>query len=518
MKKGIKMTAVLFMAAVISFTGCFLAFGESSAKLMYALADKNNVKMYLKVAGDAPQGKASYQIGNTPCDKLTAATVSADKAGMRTLIMVDNSLSIPEEYRGFITKLIDGIIDSHGDNEYIRLATFADDIQYQSNFLNDYTALKNVAASIKYSDQETYLTDVLSGVLDELEADVTSEKSPYNGYTRVLVISDGVDNKPLGITKEELNDKIKRYGMPIYTVGAEKADNNSELENMFALSRISGADSFVLNGSLKAEDVLGAMNADHELLVVTAAIPEALKDGSRKNTRLKLGDSLSFEFEVSMPFGDGSALQNNAQMQEVPTEAAPTDEYKIDDTEEEEKGIIAKIAKFRKERPAVFWSVLLGIGVVLGVIIYTIIYFVRKPKKPENSDEPRKEYTGATEVIHNSHDGHNTRSLFNSSQPTRTYRLVLTDTKDPSKIFQCGFTNSAIIGRDGGVTDITLDYDKSISKRHCMISCRSGRFYITDLGSANKTRLNDQPVTTETEIMSGNRITLGRSTLTINIQ
>ncbi|MCR5526164.1 MAG: FHA domain-containing protein [Lachnospiraceae bacterium] len=518
MKKGIKITAVLLVAAVISFTGCLQIFGESAAKVMYALADKNNVKIYLQVEGDAPQG-SSYQIGNTACEDITAKTVSEDDAGMRTLIMVDNSLSIPEQYRDFITELIDGIVDSHGENEYIRIATFADDIEYQSNFLNDYTALKNVAASIKYSDQETYLTDVLSGVLDELESDINSESEPFKGYTRILVISDGVDNKPLGITKEELNDKIKKLGIPIYTIGAEKADNNSELENMFALSRISNADSFVLNDSLSTEDVLSSMNKDHGMLLITAAIPEALKDGSRKNTLLKLGDSISLQFEVDMPFGDGIAAASEEAIETEATEQVPSEDYTIDiDDEKESTGFLSKISDFRKERPAVFWSILLGIGIVLGVIIYTVIYFIRKPKKSETSDEPRKEYTGATEVIRDDHDDHSTRSLFDKSQPTRTYRLILTDVNDPSKIFQCGFTNSAIIGRDGGVTDITIDYDKSISKRHCMISCRSGRFYITDLGSSNKTRLNDQPVTTETEIMSGNRITLGRSTLTINIQ
>ena len=148
------------------------------------VTDSEIVKAYIR-NGALGEG-TSYQIGNVPCENINGFSITEDTYPMRTLILVDNSRSIPENIRGTISESIKQIIASHVENERIRIGTFSEGISYlNDDFSNDYTGLTNEVEAIVYQDQETYLTDVLYELIKELESD------PYNGYTRLIVFSDG---------------------------------------------------------------------------------------------------------------------------------------------------------------------------------------------------------------------------------------------------------------------------------------------------------------------------------------
>jgi two-component system cell cycle response regulator len=65
------------------------------------------------------------------------------------------------------------------------------------------------------------------------------------------------------------------------------------------------------------------------------------------------------------------------------------------------------------------------------------------------------------------------------------------------------------IGREEG-NHIVVDLD-NVSRRHARILRRSGRMFVQDLGSTNGTYLNDQEVTQETPLRSGDIIKVGGS-------
>ena len=64
---------------------------------------------------------------------------------------------------------------------------------------------------------------------------------------------------------------------------------------------------------------------------------------------------------------------------------------------------------------------------------------------------------------------------------------------------------------------MVLDYDKSVSGRHCEIFIKNGKFYIRDLNSSNGTFVNGSRVLTDAEVYSGCILTLGRLTLKLEI-
>lgn len=100
----------------------------------------------------------------------------------------------------------------------------------------------------------------------------------------------------------------------------------------------------------------------------------------------------------------------------------------------------------------------------------------------------------------------------------RKYTLHLTDIKNPGRTFMAPIGEGIIIGRKAGQADIVIDYEKSVSARHCRIFEKNGRFYVEDLQSSNGSLLNGIRLKEEMEICSGNLLVLGRLELKIQIQ
>ena len=90
------------------------------------------------------------------------------------------------------------------------------------------------------------------------------------------------------------------------------------------------------------------------------------------------------------------------------------------------------------------------------------------------------------------------------------YEMMLTDQNNPAKFFSFPIKDSVIVGRNSRNSHIVLDYDASVSGRHCEIENRGGRFYVKDLQSANGTRVNGIKVLSETELLIGNLLRLGQ--------
>lgn len=469
--------------------------GNAEVRFKQAVADENKIKVYIRGA-DASQSM-SYQIGSIPVSAMEIYKMDEDRSPMRTLIMLDNSISIPSGSRGRIAELLNGIIDAHAGKEVFRFATFSDKVNYLSDtYSDDYTALKNVIASITYNDQETYLTDVLYDLIDDLNKDA------YMGYTRVIIISDGVDNKQLGVTREEVNAKLKETPYPIYTVGTLTGKNNDQLENMFALSRISGTEYFVLENT-QIPAIVSEFSKDAQMTVVDAQIPEDAKVGGKQSSKLVFSDGTQLVFDVQMPFHVKKAQEEpvvKQETEEVPVPAQTVPEEKV--TEEKEKE----------------FPVLLVAGIVIAVILAvaaatTIIVIVGKKKKKvpvDGGESGSTEYAFDTETqrIEEEEGG----VLPPSGQRRKSkYRVTFSAKSDMSRTYQCELKNSISLGKVNG-NDIVINAP-TVSKRHCMITNRNGRIFIQDLNSTNGTYVNSERINFETEIFSGTTIRLGKEEL-----
>ena len=441
----------------------------------------------------AEMEKVNYQIGTSLCDKTKVEPINELNPAMKTLVLVDNSFSISQANRSKIKSMLLELISEKKDNELVRIATFNDQVQYLTDYISDYTELKKVIQCLQYKDQETYLTDVLYSILD------TDFKEEQESYNRIIIISDGVDNKALGYTKDELYTKVQEKSIPIYTFGCSDGHNNEQLKNLFAISRFSKATYFEMNQIKDTAVPVAEMAKDRQIIRLCVTPQADLMDGSTKNSKLTFtvdGKEYALTEDVLMPF-------------KVKVEEKNTEVTQPKEEAEEEK------AEPVKENHQYIYIIVIG-GVAIVGIIGTVIFMLLRKRKNQRafeavSNEAVPEYEEddfeePTEIA--VQDEEKTCRIWN--EPMRK-TLILTDLNAPAKTFQVPLIDSVIIGRSSKNANLVIDYDRSISAKHCEIQVRPGnKMYMIDLGSSNGTFVNGNRVLTEVEIASGMIIKLGR--------
>lgn len=504
---------------LISFLAGLMLFGitalaDDSAAIMETYTGDFAISVYLKGVGSSTDNM-SIQIATSEAGQYSTEVLSELDKPMRTLVMIDNSISIPEANRGKIAELLQNMISDRLNNEEVSVATFGENINIVTDYSSDYTVLKQAIDSISYQDQETYLTDVL---YDLISAQYTHASEDV--YCRIVVVSDGVDNKSLGYTKDELYSLLRDVQVPIYTIGSAGKSNNDELENMFALSRMTSADYFLLDEVEDLFEITESLKQDRNIVKLTVYPPDEMMDGSRKAVRITFSDEFSLTAEVTMPQQvkvNEPQEEPVAEEPETPPEPEPEPESEVTPVEMVED----KDAELNTSFLVIFFIVVAAF-IVITIVCVVLIVVNRKKNKPvefetvddnilfelekniRNSDD-KTEMIGS--FAHNNNDDGSTVMIWNQQA---AYQLVLTDVNSPARSFRVPLSQSVVIGRKKELCDIALDYEKSVSGTHCEITARDGRFYIKDLQSSNGTYVNGSKVLTESEIFSGNVLKFGR--------
>ncbi len=502
MRKKIS-TSVLMLAWCISMTVSVCA--ASAAAVMGTYTGESDLSVYVR-GTDLGKDDVNVQIGNLEADKVRTQLVEELDMPMQTLIMVDNSLSITPKNQKKISRFLQYLISDRLANEEIGIATFSEEARKLVDYTSEYEALMRAADNISYQRQSTYLTDAL---YDLMKAEYI--ENPTDTFRRILVISDGVDNKSIGYTKEELYSLIKDLQIPVYTIGCKNGKNNEELENMFALSRITNAEYFLLD-KVKAKDLLditSALKQDRTAVKLTITPPKEQMDGSRKAVKITFPNHSPLTAEMMMP-------------QPILEEEPQQTDSREDETEKPEP------KSNEEEKTGLLVIVLIAGGIAAAVAAFFLNQ--RKKNRQQEPDFERIEHeidrqiglgSEASALSGTAADGLNqpteivdqkgrggTLLLWN--QHTPPCQIILTDVHTPSKSFQVSLDQPVRIGRNDELCSVVLDYDRSVSGKHCEISAKDGRFYVKDLHSSNKTYVNGSEITTETEIVSGSILKLGR--------
>lgn len=488
-------------------------YAAGTAAIMEVSTGDSEITVFVKGMGEE-SGQLSVQIGTAVCEDVSITGIKEKALPMQTLIMIDNSISIPEKARGQITEILQNLIADRLAGEETAVAAFSEDVTYLTDYTSDYAQLKSAVESIDYYDQETYLTDVL---YDLLSAEYISK--PEDTYRRIIVISDGVDNKSIGYTKEELYTLLRENPVPVYSIGIGTGKNDEQLENMFAISRVTGAESFLLGEMENVLDINSILNEDREILEVKIRPDADLLDGTRKSVKLISESGQSLAAEIYMPQKESRGNMSEEIEQPNPTKEPEAVETVAQPTEEKTE---------KQGNPIVLLLVILA-AVAAGAGIICTAVLIYKKKKNSKTFEPitedvlselknsgNAEYE-KTEIVgvNVGSGGSDTFMIWNSDA---SYSIVLTDVVSPARTFQIPLINSVIIGRKEGVSDIVIDYNRTVSGKHCRIDVKDGHFFITDLQSANRTFVNECEILCETEIFSGDILKLGNAKLKFEVR
>ena len=506
MRKFIFRTGIFVMAV---FMSCIFVSAEEAVRIMKVKENENPVIFVKGIAEEIEV--ASAIVGNLNAEGVNYEGTSEQSVTLKTLILLDNSLSIPEKKRERVKEVVEELLAGRSDNEQFALATFGENMEILIDFTDDYISLKETLNKIEFVDRETYLTDVLYEIVD---GNLLEDKE-NNEFSRIFVISDGVDNKSLGYTTEELNTLLMERSIPVYSVGVynRSSSNTEELKNMFAISRQTKGESFLLDEVEDVITIVSKLAEDRKITVFTVFPKEESKDGSEKTILLKI---VAGGNEMEVQADDVRMIQT---VKEEPTEEKPKEEPV-------QPIVVEEVVVEKEEKPDIMKWLLPAAAAVLAAVcvIAIIIFIVHKNKKKKAVVEIEDPFSNTgngneskTEIISGNtyeKDKGETIQLFETNTG---YYVKLTDVSNPSRSFKKSINDRLVIGRSSAKSDICIDYDQSVSSAHCAIERRGNRFYLIDLQSKNKTYLNDNQVLSEVEIYSGSVIKLGRVQLNVEM-
>ncbi len=474
-----------------------------------AVTNESTISLYVKGLTSEITG-TECQIGTKAGQTVSYENVLDMSNAPKTLVMIDNSLSITQKNREKITAILKEIVDDKEPTEQLGIATFSEELTPVLDFTAEDSAILSAIDGITYNDQETYLTDVLYDVIAK------NYMGEDDCFKRIIIISDGVDNKAIGYTKDELYELMKKTEIPIYTLGCIYKSNNEQLENMFAISRLTGAMDFILDKTDDTDALVDTLAADNQVVHFLITPQKEEMDGSTKNVLLTIQTAegeLKVEAGVKMPY---TVLEEAVEVvEEVQPTLAPTEEPIIEDEE-----------PFSFLSSWMIW-ILIGVLVVAAIAVTIVIICISRKKKnnfevlqePLVFSNPYEQSTEKTEILTPNRkvdDDSKTEFVWGDNQIQNT--LYLSDVKNPSRTFSIPIIDSVIIGRKADSSNLVIDYDKSISGKHCQISRRNGKFYIKDLQSSNGTFMNGTRILTEMELISGCIVKLGGLQMRVEIR
>lgn len=464
------LTAMSYTAFAAKEAGKILSFGT----------EDQNIIFYIQNPGE--DYSIQCQIGTSEAKAIESYNIADTPTPIETIVLIDNSLSTGEHHKNVINSVLSKLAEDKLDGELFSIATFSNEPKYIIQKSTDSAEIQQAIPKIEYAWQETYLTDVLYDVLTELN------QQNDNILKRIIIVSDGADDKSIGYTKEELHALLEKTPYPIYTLGCTN-ENNEQLKNMFSLSRMTGGEYYLLDEVQDAMTVVNGIESLNQSVKVIVTPNEEDCDGSKKGVHIVVdssGKTSMDSIEMTMPFHVKSAEQT-------------------------------------KSFPLKY--VLIGGGVVLLGSVVGVILFLKKKKDEKNkfvsaaAPEPAqnvksKSQERHTEILGADENGRKTVFLW---QESVSHTLILEDVNNPVKRFEVSLDTPVLVGYNNKC-QICLNYDETVSGEHCLIYFENDKFYIENRSRSNGTLLDGKRVVNATELYSGCILLLGKLSMKVEIR
>jgi|GEM_PF-3004837 len=407
-KLGILMLTAVLMACIFAAGTVFAA---EPGKVLSFGTDDDKIVLYVQDPGEYAEIDALIGTGEPKDISVSAAAL--DSVPLRTVFMLDNSLSIKEQYRDRIKEIMTEIVANRIPGEQFTVATFDKDVDYVLQDSDDYSRTKQAIDGIEFVNQDTYITDAMYELLTQLN----EREDPV--FTRIVLISDGVDNNYLGYSKNELYKLIEAHPYPIYTIGCGGSADSEQIKDMSAMARMTGAEAFMMDDIVTPMTVVTGVAGTNDALKVVLEPEAADCDGTIKGVKLTIktpGGDLKDTVQVQMPsIKSGAAAapaeeaapakeaaeepsyseetaageiaaaaseeisEEPAEEDDKEAEAEDAEDTESDDEDEEDDEDKTLFEKFRDSK--YFLPVLIGIIVLIGAIAAVILISSDKKKK-----------------------------------------------------------------------------------------------------------------------------------------
>lgn len=514
-KISLKTIILLTMTCCFSFSIFSYAENQKASPLFTDIED-SKIDFYVPNLEDGYE--VECQIGTEACNQVSITQIVEEEVPVHTTFLIDNSLSVTEKYRPMISEILTQQTANRMNGELYSVAVFSSGIDFVLENSDNYMDVKNAIDSITYQNQETYLTDVLYELLQQME------QSEEHTFQRIVIASDGVDNKAIGYTKEELYGLLEKSSCPIYTLGCTYKDNNEELKNMFALSRMTGGKSWLLDDVVDIAEVTAGISEFNDAMRVRITPDDQLCDGTTKGISLSFHhgeDTIHYTAQMQMPFGKVVMQQETLAESEVKTEQSETVEELETEAARTEEPLNPVVQTKKGE---IGFQIAGVVVLVAGIGAVLLVLRRRKTVKAVFQEAPESKYFSPNGTEKQDHKTAyiGTKDIEEKTQVRNTClawgnQVELEDQRDPKRYYSAGLMGVDILVGYDNDCQICLNYEESVSGKHCRIIEENGQVKIENLSRTNPTEVNGQRISGAVVLRTGDVLTIGRLHMNVRI-
>jgi len=335
-------------------------------------------------------------------------------------------------------------VDRLGPADSCSVMTFGDGVKTLSGFTSEKQQLLSILRNVQAREAKTFLYQAVDDALNRAAVAPSAR-------TAVVLLTDGHDEGS-AVTPDEINKKIDRVRVPVYTVAFGSSADAALLRRLAALSR--------------------------------GAYFQASDDSELKGVYLAILDQLKTVYRVT--FTTGALAAGPHTLNFGVTLRGASAQTKHDFTVESSGGGVPPprhVDRFSWRWLAALALVLLAVGGWLTWRRAAATHAQRAVPDLEKTVVPPKVWL---DVIGGVHAGE---------------KLLL-------------FDESNTLGRDSNSCQVCLPRDPLVGRVHARVfGGRDGLYVVEDLGSQNGTRVNDVPIRDAVALQSGDTISVGMSQL-----
>ncbi|MCL1987591.1 MAG: FHA domain-containing protein [Firmicutes bacterium] len=429
-----------------------------------------------------------------------------------TVFLLDTSIN--PVFHDNALALLNTLIENKLDNEQFSIVVVDDNFRQIIGFTYDRFDLAQAVAGITWSETFGGMYTAIERTLEVL----ASIQPNQLAFTQVVVITDGGRGFVAGIARDEILLNIGNAAMPVHTIGilhpqVEGAPSNvNEVNNVHAISRVSGALSLDFSQSTEISSLTSTFrNFYNTLYQVQVDLPVNFRDGAIRPLELLNPDGVSLLVQdLRMPFADGTTEEPPPVVHDnIPPieQIAPIEPEPETDEEEENSSSLGGL---------IIAAIVSAVVVFIIVVVVVVLLVLRKNKRPVK--QPRQESTNNSTEIFNTDDGATEILIGGNDFGASGFYLILNDLSQPHKKFEIKIDNKIEIGREPQPPGITIDYSGKISRRHCSVQLIDGELWITDMGSANKTFVNNKAIQQPVLLRDSDTLSIGDLSYSVRLE
>ncbi len=518
----------------VLFTTLLAAAEPASLRITQVLTQGTDITAYVAVRDESGgvvssesllQAKAT--LGPHVAEVVSAQPFAATGEGVLYIFLVDISRSLDNTQFDRLRKALKDWVAAMGENDRAAILAFGEQVRTLVAPTADKAALKTAIEGLSPKDNRTALHQALAQGLtlgQQTGGDLPSRRA-------MVILSDGQDDAPGGMTAEEVDQRFAEAAVPIYAIGFSKGRDRAAREaGLAALGRFARRSGGLFVDASAGDP--GAAYADMREIIrsvdrMQLKCADCTPDGNRYRLQIALTqagrtqtDGVDLRLYPTTSATTPPAAHSPAPSPSIaPAAESPPAQAPSADATPPASVPIEGPASTTPPAPGLraffsaWWPWLVAGGAILVILI---IYLVarRSPQPVPEPVQPTAPVAGGA-ILPQAQPVAPPPEATRCAPPAPSGpTLTLAFMNGPRRGESAGLVMApeVVVGRAAACT-LTLTGDDEVSGRHARFYIHNRRLLLEDLGSTNGTWLNGVRLAAPSPLSPGDVVQCGQTEL-----